>query len=408
MKHIAQLTTLVLLLTASPSSASFGTRAADQKPKFTITQTLVKVKQHPGAPNPWGLKLVLNSTGVVRFRWASGDAGVVKGLWQVGETNLGLGYNNPASAILAEGPAGADPPAGQYTEFDINFAAFTAAAPPQSPKTYFVRLVPLDAADKPSGVASISAQVVYVAAPTVKVKEADVYGTFADIYITATAAVVPTAEAGTKSPGPDDLFEKADVVSTGGEPLLQGFLKNNRMRLLNLKPDTLHFYTVKATDKNGSVVRLQGTFKTRKQRVAVTFQKIVVDDDSDDLGSGELGVGMFVGPGSEPDFDYVGDLATGDTKNLSGPKYTGTFMNPSDPLALTVRAVDNDESSFSLNTCGTLAFFEECGHLAAKTESFKLYVTGPDEEFSKSFVIKAHGEDLKLRVYGTMSVSYVP
>lgn len=411
MKRIAQLTSLVMLWTVllSPFQAPFGVRArAADGPKLILTQTGLHAKQHPGASQPWGLKLVLNSTGLVRFHWWSKEAGVVKGLWQVGESNLGLGYDNPAAAILAQGAAGAAPAAGQTTEFDINFAAFTAAAPPQSPKTYYVRLVPLNAADKPLGTPSVSSQVVYVAAPTVQVVESDVYGTFADIYIKASAPVVPAAQAGTSSPGADSVFEKADVVSTGGEPLLQGFLKNNRMRLLNLKPDTFHFFTVKATDKNGSVVRLKGTFKTRKQKVAVTFQKIVVDDDSDDLGSGELGVGMFLASASTPNFDYIGDLGTGGSATLSAAKYTANLTSPPDPLAITVKAVDNDESSFTLNTCGAVAFFEKCGDLAAKTESFKLYVTGPDEEFTKSFTIKAHGEDLKLRVYGTMSVSYVP
>lgn len=411
MKQTALLTALVMLLAVSPSPfrapSGFHARAAEDKPKFTLTQTGLHSKQHPGADKPWGLKLVLNSTGLVRFHWWSKEAGVSKGLWQVGESNLGLGYNNPAEAIIAQGEAGAAPAAGQYTEFDINFAAFTAPAPPQSPKTYFVRLVPLNNVGNPIGVPSMSSQVVYVAAPTVQVVEADVYGTFADIYIKASAPVVPAAQAGTKSPSPDAVFEKADVVSTGGEPLLQGFLKNNRMRLLNLKPSTFHFFVVKATDKNGSVVRLKGTFRTRKRMVAVTFQKIVVDDDSDPLGSAELGVGMSLNSQSAAGLLYSGDPGTGDTVNLSASKYTTSVLNPPDPMKITVLGVDNDVTNTGgLDTCGAIA--KGCGDWAEKTESFNFSATGPDEEFSKSFIIKAYGEDLKLRVYGKMSVSYVP
>jgi hypothetical protein len=407
MKRIAHLIALALLAASlSPAPLNVNALSPAQEPNFSgLISTVLQTEQPAGAAQPFGLKAALNAPGKVNFRWWSKEPGVVKGLWQVGETNLGVHYTNPASAILAEGPAGAAPAAGQQTAFSIDFDTFVDAPPPPAGKKYYVRLVPLNQNGDPIGIASTSNLIVYAPPPTMSVATVEAGGTFADVYIKASAPVQPSGQAGTKPPGPGDIFANEDLAGPRGAGLLQGYTKNNRVRLLGLKPDTTHHFVVRAEDKNGSVVRVKGQFKTLRQRVTVKFQEVVVVDDSDPTGNAELGISFSVGPRES---SYSGIEPTGKKIALNPLKYTFTLINPANPLPVKVLGVDNDESGVfvSLDTCGSVS--KECGDWAEKLESFTIYTTGPDEAFTKPFTMKVHGEDLKLDVKGTLTVLYAP
>jgi len=94
-----------------------------------------------------------------------------------------------------------------------------------------------------------------------------------------------------------------------------GAVRDLAAELTGLTPSTRYFYVVRAVDATlGEAVRT-GQVDTLERVVDVTFQKIVVDDDSDDLSSGEIEFAYYVDKKfawHEPEHD----LSTGDTMDV--------------------------------------------------------------------------------------------
>ena len=200
----------------------------------------------------------------------------------------------------------------------------------------------------------------------------------------------------------------------------------------NLAPCTDHFFVISASDKSGLWFKVSGKFHTLCRRVAVTFAKIKVIDDSDDLSAGDLAFGFFINGKNEPNgkpmtFGTHADSGSTKTTNVSG-----SIVNAPATLTLKTTGFDDDETEWVplgpfvvilSNTCGTSASDpgiaegeNECGEWTSGSQSFNLANLAQNaanpEKFSQAFTLQAHpqGDDSEVSfdVTGTISVTFVP
>jgi hypothetical protein len=410
-----RLSWLILLLTGLVilSHMAWPVRAVAQ----IKLKTQLDVKQADGS---WEKNsITISSPQTLTFRWTTKETGSVRAVWQVSETNAGLIANQSPGFFLATGQASPTPALGRYALFTVDTGLFITGKPTKTVKKYYLRIVLLNASDQVVGVTSVSIIINYVEqASSIAITKADVYGTYAVIYFTASTAVTAYGEASTKTPISGNTFLPADVDSTAQQKI-NAPLTKNAVWLTGLRPNTTYFYIITGKDKDGQVIRSDvKSFKTMQRRVTVTFNEVHVVDDSDDLSAGDLGIGFYVNSAqttANPTFIFVGDVDTGGKVPLS-PPYSAVLMNPSNPMPITVLGIDNDESDVvvvppiiytKLNSCGPLAQGDCDGDAAAKTDTFEL-LQGFDEPFTKSISISPYGPKLKLIVKGTISVAYVP
>jgi hypothetical protein len=200
----------------------------------------------------------------------------------------------------------------------------------------------------------------------------------------------------------------------------------------NLVPCTDHFFVISASDKSGLWFKVSGKFHTLCRRVAVTFAKVKVIDDSDDLSAGDLAFGFFINGKNEPNgkpmtFGTHADSGSTKTANVSG-----SVVNAPATLTLKTTGFDDDETEWVplgpfvvilSNTCGTSASDpgiaegeNECGEWTSGSQSFNLANLAQNaanpEKFSQAFTLQAHpqGDDSEVSfdVTGTISVTFVP
>ena len=88
---------------------------------------------------PWQTALIITSSGTLYFRWNTSEHDVTSAEWQV--TDSPGGFSNQPN-IIASGQRTETPPVGQMYEFGIDFKEFLPQLPPNSPKNYYVRIVP--------------------------------------------------------------------------------------------------------------------------------------------------------------------------------------------------------------------------------------------------------------------------
>jgi hypothetical protein len=201
----------------------------------------------------------------------------------------------------------------------------------------------------------------------------------------------------------------------------------------NLVPCTDHFFVISASDKKtGLWFKVSGKFHTLCRRVAVTFAKVKVIDDSDDLSAGDLAFGFFINGQNEPNgkpMTFGTHADSGSTKNAN---VSGSIVKAPATLTLKATGYDDDETEWIplgpfvvilANTCGTSASDpgiaegeNDCGEWTSGSQSFNLTTLAQNaanpEKFSQSFTIQAHpqGDDseVSFNVTGTLSVTFVP
>jgi hypothetical protein len=178
---------------------------------------------------------------------------------------------------------------------------------------------------------------------------------------------------------------------------------------------------VTAKDGKGKEHKEKGTFTTLKRKITVTFQKIEVIDDSDDLSDGDLGFFFIANgkqvawPGNNPGSDWAG------TGAMLNPNQSITLIDAPDSLKVEVHGFDNDDDPdvvLTLDTCGTggglppgisCEDYDE-GYASA---TFSIDQSGPGEAYSQGFAFQTQGNandlfPLKFKVHGSFQVSYVP
>lgn len=200
-----------------------------------------------------------------------------------------------------------------------------------------------------------------------------------------------------------------------------------------LDPNKDHFFVIAASDKaTGLWFKVSGKFHTLKRRVSVTFSKIKIIDDSDDLSPGDLAFGFFINGENEPNGKPLTFGTHASTDSTKTANVSGSIVNAPATLTLKATGYDDDETEWVpigpfiailMNTCGTAASDpgmaegeNDCGEWTSGSTSFNLATLAKNaanpEKFSQAFTIQAHpqGDDSEVSfdVKGTVSVTFVP
>jgi hypothetical protein len=238
------------------------------------------------------------------------------------------------------------------------------------------------------------------------------HGTFATLALTFGESVGFTVHLSEDGAVGSDGFYK----QIAGFPILHpGKTTGTTVNYMNLKPDTQYHYMVTTKDSSGTYGKKTGTLTTKKRRIKVTFDDIKIVDDSDDLSAGDLvfelwvnGQGGSNGRGkfwpSDPGDDWA---TTGETVH---PNTSITVNDAPETLKIELKAWDDDDDpNFgSPGYAGQVApgvgpeDYETSYGSTTETISAK----GLGEEFSSDFAFSAYGSSLKVKVWGTYSVSY--
>jgi hypothetical protein len=225
-------------------------------------------------------------------------------------------------------------------------------------------------------------------------------------------------------------FEPQDVVSAS----LPSIKSSHSVELPKLEPGKDFFFVIAAHDKQtGLWFKVKGKFRTLQRKVSVTFQKIKVINDSDDLSPGDLVFGFFVNGQNAPNGKpmtfgtHTEDEAT-KTSNI-----TGSAVGAPTTLTLKTIGYDDDETEWIpvgpfvavlANTCGagdvtnpsTTEGENSCGEWTSGSKSFDLKAISENvsniEDFTQTFTVQARpkGDDSEVSfdVTGTFRVQYVP
>jgi hypothetical protein len=200
-----------------------------------------------------------------------------------------------------------------------------------------------------------------------------------------------------------------------------------------LDPDTDHFFVISASDKTtGLWFKVSGKFHTLRRRVGVTFAKVKLVDDSDDLSAGDLAFGFFINGDNKPNGKPMTFGMHADTGSTKTANVSGSIVNAPATLTLKSTGYDDDETEWVplgpfivilLNSCGTAASDpglaegeNDCGEWTSGSKSFNLTSLAQNaadpENFSHSFTLQARpkGDDSEVSfdVTGTISVTFVP
>jgi hypothetical protein len=234
------------------------------------------------------------------------------------------------------------------------------------------------------------------------------HGTFANFTVSTTEPAAFELQAST-----DPAMKGGSLVNVESAIFNLQYVTNWPTHLSNLKPNTLFHYLLKVKPQKGLPYLKKGTFTTLKRRVAVTFEKIHMVDDSDDLSDCDCAFGFSV-PGAPLEV-YTGSVASGTDVH---PNRTVTVNNAPAALKLKVLGWDDDEDELIpfgpflisvLNTCGPLQKpGGECdGDGAQGSTMVDADSSGLDENTGGgTFKIDAFGPSLKFTVTGSYKVSY--
>lgn len=279
-------------------------------------------------------------------------------------------------------------------------------------------------------------------------------GTFAVLQFKSRHPVVPLVAASQQplaiSPGGKEFANPpADIESTSFSILAPETTKH-RVALRNLKPNTEYFVGIIGHRKSGPAdlpVLNVPRFTTKQRRVSITFERIEMIDDSDDLSDGEFIFGFFAYDGT-PSFntpplaelqyprDYFALVSSlvrrmmfgsGESRSIpAGPSMSILFNK--DRLKLEATGVDNDDltppggqfqspcgkglvgphSGADSTACGDFATGSTRITFENKTQVSGGATLSQQERHQIPFVLHANpGKvDLEFKVKGHVTVSY--
>ena len=213
------------------------------------------------------------------------------------------------------------------------------------------------------------------------------HGTYVELHIKTDEPAKYRAAVSKQAPGPDgELFNQAGLAnSTLGDDYT-----DYTLNVIQIQPDTLYHYVVKAEDFKGRTAWKTGTFKTLKRKLVVNYTQIQMINDSDPSSTGECVFswhvnGSFGGVVENP------NLGDGQTMN---PNFHRTVNNAPDVLTVKIVGYDQDE----LNTT-------EGSEAEA---NFQVAVSGLNEAYTDTWAVTANEESFHFIGSGTFTVSYVP
>jgi D-alanyl-D-alanine carboxypeptidase len=144
----AIITILNLFSGLSVAQQTTAQRGIQDKNPPPVARTILLGRTYSGgdlnSSLPFEREVIVNARVKLYFQWSTTQQGVTSAIWQVTDTPGGFPASEvvvPAN-IIAQGQLQAIPPTGQTRQFDINFIPLLSPAPPNTPKHYYVRLVP--------------------------------------------------------------------------------------------------------------------------------------------------------------------------------------------------------------------------------------------------------------------------
>jgi hypothetical protein len=167
------LCSVILLVLLSPSvftSTQVKKPGLDIKPAPPATKTKLEVQEYSKEFEQWVKTLTITSPKKLSFRWSTDEADATAARWAVSDKPISFGNAlTPAAAVqqphvIKSGVLGKAPAKGKFLTFEINFALFAPANPPQTPRTYWVFVTPTNWGGRVReavGLPSVPVKVVY-------------------------------------------------------------------------------------------------------------------------------------------------------------------------------------------------------------------------------------------------------
>lgn len=263
------------------------------------------------------------------------------------------------------------------------------------------------------------------------------HGTFVRITFSTKSDSLPVALVSLKEPINFPSVSAKDEAMWGAptDVLRTAFAlpgTNHDATLSSLEPNTLHHYVLSAYDKQHKLwFKKKGSFTTLKRAVTVTFEKVKVTDDSDDLSPGDLVFAFRINGNLSPngkDLTFGGNISTDETKNIN---LQATILNPGPTIKINVVGYDDDETEWIpigpfimllLNSCGKGAISEkegsgetDCGEWTGKSGSYSTTILAdgadPNAPVITTFTLTANpvedDSELAFRVTGKYTITYV-
>ncbi|HRW37546.1 MAG TPA: hypothetical protein P5254_07600 [Aquihabitans sp.] len=177
-------------------------------------------------------------------------------------------------------------------------------------------------------------------------------------------------------------------------------------------PNRTYWYTVTATDAAGAIYEEKGSFKAQKRTLTVKITKIVLTDDSDSVGTGELDFGMKVdlaGYGAK-DFGTVytnHDFGSGMSKDVSISRSIPD--NAPNFFTVFVEGLEDDCEGIGSLCTGGLSYSYSAGGSNSDWDwaTASKAVTGlPGTNGSGTWSATTSAYALKFTVSGTWTVTY--
>jgi hypothetical protein len=238
------------------------------------------------------------------------------------------------------------------------------------------------------------------------------HGTYVEVVPTSNKPVSFYVEVSTGPALPNGTF--ASVTSSGTSFCCSTGWAG---KVFNLQPNTKYYYILRATAQNGQQANRNGSFKTLKRHVSVTFQQLYMIDDSDSLPNSDCDCLFWFQSGNESPKHY-GDMDVGvATGENVWPNATFTHWNVAS-LRLRAEVIDRDCPTFG---CGTNAeivgpFWDGAGHFQFPSEDASMWIYPTPlalgvESYTENFQMTspfAYDFTPKFTVYGSFTVSYVP
>ena len=264
------------------------------------------------------------------------------------------------------------------------------------------------------------------------------HGTFTKITFTTKGDSLPVALVSLKEPLDFPKVSNKDEEMWGNpsDVLFTAFAipgTNHEATLVSLDPNTVHHFVLTAYDKTKKLwFKEKGSFTTLKRRVVVTFEKVTVKDDSDDLSPGDLAFAFRINGDLSPngkDLTFGASISTDDSKTIN---LNATILNPPPTMKISAVGFDNDETEWVplgpfiillLNSCGKGAISEkegsgetDCGEWTGKSGSYSSTILAdgedPNAPVTKPFTLSAYpvedDSELAFIVSGKYTISYIP
>jgi CubicO group peptidase (beta-lactamase class C family) len=143
-RRLVSVTSMIAIAAVFPQPAIAQPRGSNPPDGFpAILKTRLEARTYSGgdldSSFPWVRSVTIASGSPLYFRWRSSETGVTAAQWQVTDSPGGFTGN---AGTIASGQRTAVPTAGQSLEFAIDFKQILPASPPNTPKDYYVRIVP--------------------------------------------------------------------------------------------------------------------------------------------------------------------------------------------------------------------------------------------------------------------------